>query len=73
VKYGGFVWVTLNDKIEHSVEEWAQGSFDCMQKALDAEPLGFFIIIRPLYHAITNSGMIQILSFIMIIFITTIG
>ena len=42
VKYGGFVWVTLNDKIEHSVEEWAQGSFDCMQKALDAEPLEVF-------------------------------
>ena len=42
VKYGGFVWVTLNYKIEHSVEEWAQGSFDCMQKALDAEPLEVF-------------------------------
>jgi methanesulfonate monooxygenase large subunit len=42
VKYGGFVWVSLNDKIEQSVEEWAGGAFDCMQKSLDAEPLEVF-------------------------------
>lgn len=42
VKYGGFVWVTLNDAIEQSVEEWAGGAFDCMQKSLDAEPLEVF-------------------------------
>ena len=42
IKYGGFVWVTLDDKIEKSVEEWAAGAFDCMQKSLDAEPLEVF-------------------------------
>jgi hypothetical protein len=42
VKYGGFVWVTLNDGIGQTVEEWAGGAFDCMQKSLDAEPLEVF-------------------------------
>ena len=42
VKYGGFVWVTLNEEMNKTVEEWASGSFDCMQKSLDAEPLEVF-------------------------------
>lgn len=42
VKYGGFVWVTLNEGMNKTVEEWAAGSFDCMQKSLDAEPLEVF-------------------------------
>lgn len=42
VKYGGFVWVTLNEEMNKNVEEWAAGSFDCMQKSLDAEPLEVF-------------------------------
>ena len=42
VKYGGFVWVTLNEDMNKTVEEWAAGSFDCMQKSLDAEPLEVF-------------------------------
>jgi len=42
VKYGGFIWVTLNEEMDKTVEEWASGSFDCMQKSLDAEPLEVF-------------------------------
>ena len=42
VKYGGFVWITLNEEMDKTVEEWASGSFDCMQKSLDAEPLEVF-------------------------------
>ena len=42
VKFGGFVWVTLNDKVEKSVEEWADGAFDCIIKAIDSEPLKVF-------------------------------
>ena len=42
VKYGGFVWVTLNEDMDKTVEEWAAGAFDCMQKSLDAEPLEVF-------------------------------
>ena len=30
VKFGGFVWVTLNDN-PPSIEEWVDGSFDCMK------------------------------------------
>ena len=42
VKYGGFIWVTLNEDMDKTVEEWAAGAFDCMQKSLDAEPLEVF-------------------------------
>ena len=42
VKFGGFVWVTLNDN-PPTVEEWVDGSFDCMKESLNAEPLDLFI------------------------------
>ena len=42
VKFGGFVWVTLNDQVEQSVEEWAAGCFDCIKDAIDTEPLEVF-------------------------------
>ena len=41
VKYGGFVWVTLNDN-PPTMEEWVDGSFDCMKKSLNAKPLEVF-------------------------------
>lgn len=42
VFFGGFVWVTLNDKIEQSVAQWGDGAFECLQESLDAEPLEVF-------------------------------
>ena len=42
VVFGGFVWVTLNDAIGQSVQEWAAGCFDCLQEVVDAEPLDIF-------------------------------
>ena len=39
VVFGGFVWVTLNDAIGQSVEEWAAGSLECLRRYVDAEPL----------------------------------
>ena len=41
VKYGGFVWVTLNEN-PPTMEDWVDGSFDCMEKSLNAEPLDVF-------------------------------
>ena len=42
VRFGGFVWVSLNDEIKESVEEWAAGCFDCIREAIDTEPLEVF-------------------------------
>ena len=42
VRFGGFVWVSLNDEIKESVEEWAAGCFDCIRGAIDTEPLEVF-------------------------------
>ena len=39
VRFGGFVWVTLDDDIACNVEEWTAGSFDCLKDSVDAEPL----------------------------------
>tara|TARA_B100001123_G_C15345902_1_gene1037172 strand:- start:7132 stop:8271 length:1140 start_codon:yes stop_codon:yes gene_type:complete len=41
VKFGGFVWVTLNEN-PPTIEEWVDGSFDCMKESLNAEPLDVF-------------------------------
>ena len=41
IKFGGFVWVTLNDN-PPTMEEWVDGSFDCMKESLNAEPLDVF-------------------------------
>jgi methanesulfonate monooxygenase large subunit len=39
VKFGGFVWVNLDDSPKVSLEEWAAPAFECLRKTLDAEPL----------------------------------
>jgi methanesulfonate monooxygenase large subunit len=41
VKYGGFVWVTLDDNAG-SVEDWVAGSMDCIKDPISAEPLEVF-------------------------------
>ena len=41
VKFGGFVWVTLNEN-PPTIEDWVDGSFDCMKESLNAEPLDVF-------------------------------
>lgn len=41
VKFGGFVWVTLNDD-PPTIEDWVDGSFDCMKESLNSEPLDVF-------------------------------
>ena len=42
VKYGGMVWVTLDPNPTMNVEQWAAGAFDCIQSAIDTEPLEVF-------------------------------
>ena len=42
VRFGGFVWVTLDDSIGKSVEEWGAGCFDCLKDHIGAEPLEVF-------------------------------
>lgn len=42
VKFGGFVWVTLDDHMEQTVEEWAAGALDCIRESVAAEPLEVF-------------------------------
>jgi methanesulfonate monooxygenase large subunit len=41
VKFGGFVWVNLDDN-PVSLEEWAGKPFECLRKTLEAEPLEVF-------------------------------
>jgi len=41
VKFGGFIWVNLNDKAP-DLESWAGKPFECLRKSLDAEPLEAF-------------------------------
>jgi methanesulfonate monooxygenase large subunit len=41
VKFGGFVWVNLNDKAQ-DLESWAGKPFECMREAIDTEPLEVF-------------------------------
>ena len=42
VRFGGFIWVTLNDKVEQKLETWADGAFECIRSAIDTEPLEVF-------------------------------
>ena len=42
VKFGGFVWVNLDDNPAVSLEDWAGQPFECLRKTLDAEPLEVF-------------------------------
>ena len=41
VKFGGFVWVNLNDNAT-PLEDWAGKPFECLRASLDAEPLEVF-------------------------------
>jgi methanesulfonate monooxygenase large subunit len=41
VKFGGFVWVNLNDN-PMSLEDWAGEPFKCLRKTLEAEPMEVF-------------------------------
>ncbi|ODA65897.1 Anthranilate 1,2-dioxygenase large subunit [Methyloligella halotolerans] len=41
VKFGGFVWVNLDDQ-PIPLEEWAGGPFECLRKTLEAEPMEVF-------------------------------
>src|SRR3984893_11661658 len=41
VKFGGFVWVNLDDN-PISLEEWAGKPFECLRKSLEAESLEVF-------------------------------
>lgn len=51
VKFGGFIWVNLNDKAQ-DLESWAGKPFEVMRKAIDTEPLEVFH-----YHkAIVNTN-----------------
>jgi len=38
-KYGGFIWVCLDDQMPQTVEEWTAGAMDCIKDSLDEEPL----------------------------------
>lgn len=42
VAYGGFVWVNLEDKPEHSLKEFIGEAFDCLIESVDAEPMEVF-------------------------------
>ncbi len=42
VYFGGFVWVTLNDGINQTVEEWAGQALECLKVPVNAEPLQVF-------------------------------
>ena len=42
VKHGGMVWTPLDTNPSMSVDEWTAGAFDCIQAALDTEPLEVF-------------------------------
>ena len=48
VKFGGFVWVTLNDN-PPSIEEWVDGSFDCMKDTEDAR--NRFLILKIFFQS----------------------
>ena len=41
VKFGGFVWVSLDDN-PVPLEEWCGKPFECLRKSLEAEPLEVF-------------------------------
>ena len=42
VKFGGFVWVNLDDKPAASLDDWASEAFGTLRKTIDAEPLEVF-------------------------------
>lgn len=42
VYFGGFVWVSLNDNINCTVEEWAGEALECLKAPVNAEPLEVF-------------------------------
>ncbi len=42
VWFGGFVWVSLDDDISMTVDEFAAGALDCLAPSLNEEPLEVF-------------------------------
>ena len=42
IKFGGFVWITLDENPPISLEAWAGKPFECLRKTLDEEPLEIF-------------------------------
>lgn len=42
VKFGGFVWVNLDDNPSVSLEDWASKPFQCLRQTLEEEPLEVF-------------------------------
>jgi len=42
VKFGGFVWVNLDDHTRFSLEDWIGEAFDCIRASIDEEPLEVF-------------------------------
>jgi methanesulfonate monooxygenase large subunit len=51
VKFGGFVWVNLDDNPKVSLEEWAAPAFQCLRQTLDAEPLDVFHYHKAIVNA----------------------
>jgi len=51
VKFGGFVWVNLEDNPKVSLEEWGAPAFACLRKTLDAEPLDVFHYHKAIVNA----------------------
>ncbi len=51
VKFGGFVWVNLEDNPSVSLEDWGAEAFACLRKTLDAEPLEVFHYHKAIVNA----------------------
>ncbi|MGB8671687.1 MAG: aromatic ring-hydroxylating dioxygenase subunit alpha, partial [Pseudolabrys sp.] len=51
VKFGGFVWVNLDDNPKVSLDDWATPAFACLRKSLDAEPLEVFHYHKAIVNA----------------------
>ena len=49
VKFGGFVWVNLDDN-PVPLEEWGGKPFECLRKSLEAEPLEVFHYHKAIVH-----------------------
>ena len=51
VKFGGFVWVNLEDNPQISLEDWGAAAFACLRKTLEAEPLEVFHYHKAIVNA----------------------
>ena len=50
VKYGGIIWVCLDDNNPCDVEEWTGGALDCIKDCLDEEPIEIFHYHKAIIH-----------------------